>query len=116
MDAQFAMRVGRAVSVVSWRIAVTTSTELVTGPRQPIEMHPSGGETTLYLVRHGRTNGNVQKQFQGSTDSPLDPLGLRQAERIAHRLSLEARADAIVSSPLIRARTTAEIIGKRMGL
>lgn len=81
-----------------------------------IDAHPAGGETTLYLVRHGRTNGNVQRQLHGSTDLPLDPFGLRQAERIAERLAAEIRADVLLTSPLSRARTTAEIIGRRMGL
>lgn len=85
-------------------------------PKHQFESHPHGGETTLYLVRHGRTSGNVLKQLIGSTDLPLDDIGYRQAERIADRLAIGTRADVIVSSPLIRARTTAEIIGKRLGL
>jgi broad specificity phosphatase PhoE len=95
---------------------VTTTTNQATGTRRPLEAHPDGGETTLYLVRHGRTNGNVLKQLIGSTDIPLDEIGYRQAERIADRLALGTRADVIVTSPLIRARTTAEIIGKKLGL
>jgi broad specificity phosphatase PhoE len=95
---------------------VTTTPNRATGTRRPLESHPHGGETTLYLVRHGRTSGNVRKQLIGSTDIPLDEIGLRQAERVADRLALGTRADVIVSSPLIRARTTAEIIGKKLGL
>jgi broad specificity phosphatase PhoE len=95
---------------------VTTSTTAVTGSIHRIEAHPSGGETTLYLIRHGRTNGNALRQLHGATDVPLDPLGLRQAERIADRLAVQVRADALVTSPLSRARTTAEIIGRRLNL
>jgi broad specificity phosphatase PhoE len=67
-------------------------------------------------VRHGRTSGNVLKQLIGSSDIPLDDIGVRQAERIADRLARGTRADAIVTSPLIRARVTAETIGKKLGL
>jgi broad specificity phosphatase PhoE len=95
---------------------VTTSTNPATGVRRPFESHPDGGETTLYLVRHGRTSGNVLKQLIGATDIPLDDIGLRQAERIADRLALGTQADVIVTSPLIRARATAEIIGRKLGL
>jgi broad specificity phosphatase PhoE len=95
---------------------VTTTTAGATGNKRHLNVHPSGGETTLYLVRHGRTNGNALRQLHGSTDLPLDPLGLRQAERIAERLAAEVRADVLLTSPLSRALTTAEIIGRRMGL
>lgn len=95
---------------------MTTSTNPATGVRRPLESHPDGGETTLYLVRHGRTSGNVLKQLIGATDLPLDDIGHRQAERIADRLAIGTRADVLVSSPLIRARTTAEIIGRKLGL
>ncbi|HEY7034293.1 MAG TPA: histidine phosphatase family protein [Thermomicrobiales bacterium] len=95
---------------------MTTSTIAVTGSDHRLDAHPSGGETTLYLVRHGRTNGNALRQLHGATDLPLDPLGLRQAERIADRLALEVRADALLTSPLARAYTTAEIIGRKMDL
>ncbi|MEA2514088.1 MAG: hypothetical protein QOF33_1594 [Thermomicrobiales bacterium] len=95
---------------------MTTSTAGATGSNQRLEAHPTGGETTLYLVRHGRTNGNVLRQLHGATDLPLDPLGLRQAERIADRLAVEVQADALLTSPLSRALTTAEIIGRKMDL
>jgi broad specificity phosphatase PhoE len=78
--------------------------------------HPAKGETTLYLVRHGQTDSNVRRILHGSTDVPLDAKGIRQAHLIAERLSNEVVADALVSSPLDRALTTARIIGDRIGL
>jgi len=95
---------------------VITTTTGETGSNHRLEAHPSGGETTLYLVRHGRTNGNALRQLHGATDLPLDPFGLRQAERIADRLAVEVRADELLTSPLSRALTTAEIIGRKMNL
>jgi probable phosphoglycerate mutase len=78
--------------------------------------HPAAGETTLYLVRHGRTESNVRRLLHGVTDVPLDAHGIRQAELIAERLRAEADVDVLLSSPLSRALMTARIIGDRIGL
>ncbi len=78
--------------------------------------HPAAGETTLYLVRHGRTASNVQRLLHGITDIPLDPYGLNQANLVAHRIAEGPPVDAILTSPLSRALTTARIIGERIGL
>lgn len=83
--------------------------------RHPHLRHPAAGETTLYLVRHGRTASNVNRLLHGVTDVPLDRFGLRQAARVAERLEREPPIDAILSSPLSRALTTASIIGGRIG-
>jgi broad specificity phosphatase PhoE len=64
---------------------------------------------TLYLVRHGETVHNLEGRIQGHTDSPLTPLGIRQAKAAAARLASE-KFDAIYSSDLGRAISTAEII------
>jgi broad specificity phosphatase PhoE len=77
--------------------------------------HPAAGETTLYLVRHGRTTSNVRRLLHGVTDVPLDRFGLRQAARVAERLEQEPAVDAVLSSPLSRALSTARIIGERIG-
>lgn len=71
--------------------------------------HPKQGQTELYLVRHGQTNANVNHQLVGSTDIPLDPLGERQAQLVGSRFA-DISIDAIVTSPLQRARRTAEAI------
>lgn len=78
--------------------------------------HPSAGETSLFLVRHGRTSGNRRRLLQGVKDVPLDAVGRDQARRVAARLASEPVVDAIISSPLRRARTTASIIGRELGL
>lgn len=63
----------------------------------------------LLFVRHGESTWNLEGRFQGQLDPPLSKLGLQQAEAVAQRLA-RARPAAIVSSPLIRGRRTAEII------
>lgn len=78
--------------------------------------HPLERETTLYLVRHGRTESNVHLALCGSTDVPLDELGLRQAALLAERIRRDLTVDVLLSSPLQRALTTARIVGSQIGL
>ncbi len=65
--------------------------------------------TTLYLIRHARSTWNAEGRMQGWADPPLDDVGYRQAQALAERLKDEA-FHAIYSSPLARARQTAEAI------
>ncbi|HEU0116444.1 MAG TPA: histidine phosphatase family protein [Thermomicrobiales bacterium] len=78
--------------------------------------HPRDRVTHLLLVRHGRTDGNRRNIMQGTSDFPLDALGLLQAQRIADRLAHESPAGLLLASPLSRALTTARIIGDRLNL
>lgn len=75
---------------------------------------------TLYFCRHGETEANVQKRFQGrSSDTPLTADGREQSRAIAHILLTAApKVDtlAYVSSPLPRACTTMEIILSELAL
>lgn len=63
---------------------------------------------TVHLVRHGRTAWNNERRFLGKTDVPLDAIGQAQATRLATALGPIGR---VVSSPLSRARATAERLG-----
>lgn len=63
----------------------------------------------LLITRHGQTKWNLEKRFQGSMDSSLTELGIKQAELLRDRLANE-RFDKIYSSHLQRAYRTAEII------
>lgn len=63
----------------------------------------------LFLTRHGQTKWNKEGRLQGSKDSNLTTLGIRQAELLKERLSNE-KIDLVYSSPLIRAYKTAEIV------
>jgi len=69
----------------------------------------------LLLVRHGESEGNANRVFQGRTDYGLTPLGRLQAERTAEALR-GAGVTALVTSPLRRAAETAAIIGTGLGL
>ncbi|MFO8100758.1 MAG: alpha-ribazole phosphatase [Dehalococcoidia bacterium] len=63
----------------------------------------------LILVRHGQTEWNRLKRYQGQTDIELNETGIKQVQRAANRLAQE-KIDAIYCSDLKRARQTAEII------
>jgi probable phosphoglycerate mutase len=71
--------------------------------------------TTLLLVRHGETDWNAGRRWQGHTDVPLNARGREQAHALAEQLVAEP-PDAIYASDLSRARETAEIAGARLGL
>jgi uncharacterized phosphatase len=73
------------------------------------------GVTELLLVRHGRTEWNALGRLQGREDIPLDDVGTAQAAAAARGLARE-RWDAVVSSPLVRALRTAEIIAAACAL
>ncbi len=67
--------------------------------------------TSVYLVRHGQTAWNKEEIFRGRTDVPLDDTGLREAALAGGYLK-EKEISAIYSSPLSRARQTAEEIAR----
>jgi glucosyl-3-phosphoglycerate phosphatase len=69
--------------------------------------------TKLLLVRHGETDWNAEGRLQGQTDRPLSDYGRRQARQLADDLE-GADFRAIYSSDLVRARETAEIVGRRL--
>ncbi len=70
----------------------------------------------LLLIRHGETDWNSEGRMQGRIDLPLNVRGIEQAERLAARLVEEEQIDVLYTSPLIRARATAEIIAERFAL
>ena len=62
-------------------------------------------KTTLLIVRHGESLGNLHQQFLGHTDLGLTELGLRQADALAAALR-NRHIDAVYSSDLSRAMQT----------
>ncbi len=68
--------------------------------------------TTIYLVRHGQSINNTKSIVQGAkfdSGNVLSPLGISQAKEIAKHFE-NLRIDRICSSPMIRARMTADFI------
>ncbi len=68
----------------------------------------------IVFVRHGQTGPNVDGRLLGRSDPPLTDVGRAQAERLAARLAAEQPV-AVLTSPLRRAVTTAQIIAEAAG-
>ena len=63
----------------------------------------------IYFVRHGQTIWNVEKRFQGLSDSPLTELGITQAKLLGEKLK-DIKFDKFYSTSLKRAYDTANYI------
>ena len=63
----------------------------------------------IYFVRHGQTIWNVEKRFQGLSDSPLTELGITQAKLLGEKLK-DIKFDKFYSTSLKRANDTANYI------
>ena len=70
--------------------------------------------TDLVLWRHGETDHNVAGRVQGRVDVPLNATGTAQAVQAARALAA-LRPSRIVSSPLARARATAQVLAEELG-
>lgn len=68
-------------------------------------------KTELYVVRHGRTALNKEDRYLGAIDPPLDEVGMEQAHELAE--ALHGRSSAVISSPLLRAQQTAQILSEK---
>jgi broad specificity phosphatase PhoE len=71
--------------------------------------------TTLLLARHGETDWNRARRWQGHADRPLTDRGRAQAAALGDRLA-DMALDAVYSSDLRRARETAEAVALPHGL
>ena len=70
----------------------------------------------VILIRHGQSEGNLLRIFQGSLDYPLTVLGREQAATVGHWLAGRGiRLDIVYSSPLSRAAETARILATQVG-
>ena len=63
----------------------------------------------LYVIRHGKTDWNLKNKVQGRVDIPLNDFGIQEAI-VTKKLLNQTKFYKIISSPLIRAKKTAEII------
>lgn len=69
----------------------------------------------IYAARHGQTQWNLEDKVCGRTDLPLTETGLAQAQLLAGRTK-DLKLDLIISSPMLRARQTAEPTAALHGL
>ena len=69
----------------------------------------------IYVARHGQTAWNALNKTCGTTDLPLNELGLQQAEELADKVE-NLGIDLIIASTLIRAQQTAEAVSRRIGV
>ena len=73
----------------------------------------------IYFLRHGQTGWNAERRIQGHLDAPLNDLGRSQAARNGRALAEIVRDPAAfdyVSSPLVRASETMEIVRRELGI
>lgn len=91
--------------------------------RKPVDVSASpprwvaatGSPTRLLMLRHGQTEYSAQGRYCGRTDVPLTGLGQRQAAAAAARLAVTEGVAAVVSSPMLRAKQTAEPVADALG-
>lgn len=69
----------------------------------------------LILIRHGQTEWNATGRWQGQADPPLNEVGRAQASRTALELR-DQNIDVLISSDLLRAQQTAEIVAAALNL
>jgi len=70
--------------------------------------------STLGLFRHGQTDWNIDLRLQGTTDIAMNQVGIEQVQTAAKHL--DNSWDLILSSPLSRARQSAEIVAEQIGI
>jgi probable phosphoglycerate mutase len=75
---------------------------------------PVGTPTVAWLLRHGETPLSVERRFSGQDDAALTDRGRAQATAAARRLA-ELSIDAVISSPVRRARQSAEAVAVALG-
>lgn len=71
----------------------------------------------IYLLRHGETDWNIEGRFQGRMDIPMNDNGVAQIQRAMEALAaLSPDVDVILTSPLSRAKKSAEIAADKLGI
>jgi len=69
----------------------------------------------IFVTRHGQTDWNVLEKIQGQTDIELNDVGKQQAEETSKLIKNE-NINLIITSPLKRAKETAQIINKNFNV
>jgi broad specificity phosphatase PhoE len=70
----------------------------------------------ILLLRHGQSTWNAEGRAQGWSDAPLSALGRQEAAELAAALSGRLRARVVAASDLRRARDTAAILARGLGV
>ncbi|GAC1442801.1 MAG: bifunctional RNase H/acid phosphatase [Mycobacteriales bacterium] len=101
----------------SWKPGAAVGAVESAAPNRPSGWQdaPSSSPTTTWLLRHGQTVLSIEKRFSGVGDQPLTELGRTQAAAAAVRLG-GSGAVAVVSSPLRRARETAQLVAAALDI
>jgi len=68
----------------------------------------------LIFIRHGQTDYNAKRLVMGRQPIPLNDVGAEQVDQLAGKLE-GGGIDAVITSPVLRARQTADAIAKRLG-
>ncbi|MBE6008585.1 MAG: histidine phosphatase family protein, partial [Lachnospiraceae bacterium] len=80
-----------------------------------ISIRKQGVYMKIYIVRHGETECNVNNICYGWYDCPINEKGISQAKNLGKFLKTK-KIDKIISSDLLRARMTAELINNELNL
>ena len=87
------------------------------GPTLILEQFNNWGQmTTLILMRHAHVEGIYPERFRGRAEIPLTPLGVRQAQALAKRLSVRYTPVALYTSPMGRCIATAAPISQILNI
>lgn len=72
-------------------------------------MRENGGKLTVWLIRHGKTEGNLRGSFVGRIDQPVAPEGREELTGLVKK-GIYPAAQAVFSSPMLRCRQTAALL------
>lgn len=111
---------GRAAALAAGP-AASSSAAAPSAPRAPSPVALPlwdwvGSPTRMLLLRHGSTAHSPERRYSGRNELPLSKLGQDQADALAVRAGAIADIAAVLSSPLTRARQTAEAVATRLRL
>jgi len=96
--------------------ATGKATPTAVAPPAPGWTGATGTPTRLFLLRHGQTALSVQRRYSGRGNPELSELGRQQARAASHHVATLGDIAAVVSSPLGRARQTADAAAQALGL
>ncbi|MFG1792054.1 bifunctional RNase H/acid phosphatase [Nocardia sp. NPDC049149] len=102
------VRTARETATTSPSVPVDQAPSAVAAQPAPGWTGATGRPTRLLLLRHGQTELSVQRRYSGRGNPPLTELGREQAARAAKMLAAKGDIAAVLTSPLSRARDTAD--------